>query len=480
MKPLRLLIFISLSFLLSCRWGNVEKETALAEAQKEALGCPQFETLVWDAFDTFLVREKRIPDVSALKDQVESFASKGLISVEVKNAWLGLLETLFVEAPKKNILDSAANFRMFFAAMEVGDESSEIRKEFKTKIYSELLALKAGSPAKACAVVNEDVAWPAAFAHAPKKISLPERGMRWLFATAYQSCKALEKPALNDRPSDIQGILDEGVHVDGIGHKRKIANIQAFLENHYYYPTSSAQDKNRSPSCRGDEEMPLIYDYGGKPFSIDGLHPTLDLFTDDGTGTEALGIDCAAAIFSATATVGLRLKPDVPLRARNVLGINSRMFKDPEKNGMQCFHPIRVHAKSTIQSGDIAAVNGHVLMIGEVGADPFGIRNIGSDKECDQILAENFDFSIWQSGSQLGGIGFNHILAKAYLKNAPKMREGFEAYAKESCKTQFENTVAQPKLEKFTIIRNKNTPECQTERIALKGEKCIEDCIKYF
>ncbi len=478
MKILRILISFSLLFLLSCRWGSVEKEIALVAAQKQALGCAQFETLVWDAFDLFLVNEKRIPDYSALKTQVELLASKKVITREVKEAWLGLLQTLFEEAPKKNILDSAAHFRMFLAAMEVGDESTEIRKEFKTKISGQLKFLKAISPSKVCAAAAEDKKMPPALVSVPKGMSLAEQGMRWLFATAYQSCDSIRKPAMTEASFSVQGILDEGLHADGVGHKRKIADLPAFFSSHYYYDNSKT--KSFGPKCSGDQQRPLIYDYGGKPFSIDGHQATLDLFTDDGTGTDALGIDCAAAIFSATATVGLRLKPNVPLRARNVLGINSRMFKQPEKNGLECYQSIKLTSKSSIQSGDIAAVNGHVLMIGEVGLDPFGIKNIASKSQCEQISAQKFDFLIWQSGSQKGGIGLNHIVASAYLKDAHKMREGFEAYAKESCKAQIDKIQIEPKLEKFAIIRNKNTPECQTQRIALKGESCVEDCLKNF
>ncbi len=475
MKTLRFLILLGLFCLLSCRWGNIEKEVALIETQKEALGCAQFETQFWDAFDNFLVTEKRIPDVSALKSQVESFALKGLINKEVKEVWLKLLSTLFEEAPKKNILDSATQLRMFFAAMEVGDETTEIRKEFKIKIVEQITSLKKASPAKACAADIENRTMPFASVKAPKLMSLSEKGMRWLFATAYQRCQAIHKPALTEASSGIQGILDEGLHTDGIGHKRKIADMAAFLSSHYYY-----QDKSFGPNCRNEKEMPLIYDYGGKPFSSDGSTSTLDLFTDDGTGTEALGIDCAAAIFSATATAGLRLKPGVPLRARNVLGVNSRMFKDPEKNGLECYQPIKLRSKASLQSGDIAAVNGHVLMIGEVGSDPFGVGPFKNKKDCEHISIDHFDFSIWQSGSQKGGIGFNHIVASAYLKDAPKMREGFETYAKESCKARFEHREIEPKLEKFAIIRNKSTPGCLTQRIALKGERCVQDCLKYF
>ena len=475
MKIQHILILILLSCLFSCRWGGTDQEVALVEAQKQALGCAQFETHFWDALDSFLVNEKRVPEVSAMKDQVESFYGKGFISAEAKDAWLGILQTLFEDAPQKDRLDSASRFRMFFAAMEVGDESTEERKGFKTKIFSQMKILKESAPAKNCITAAENKILPKAFGTPSSERSLAEKGMRWLFATAYQSCQAVQKPAMNAESADIKGILDQGFHHDGIGHKRTISDRSAFFASHYYY-----QDSAQGPLCRNQKEVPLIYDYGGKPFSKDGSETSLDLFTDDGTGTEALGIDCAAAIFSATATAGLRLSPDVPLRARNVLGVNSRMFKNPEINGLECYQHIQLNATSSIQSGDIAAVNGHVLMVGEVGKDPLGVQMIKNKKECDQISAENFNFQIWQSSTQKGGIGLNHIEANAYLKDAPKMREGFETYAKEFCQLRFDKKEMKPQLEKFSLIRHLGTSQCLSQRISLKGEECVQDCLSIF
>ncbi len=457
-----------------------EKEIQVIEGQKKVLGCENFETYFWDALDAYLVSEKKIPNFSILKDQILKAEKQGQISKLTKEAWVQLQEILFEEAPQKQILENAVQLRMFFAAMEVGDESTEGRKELKTKIFSKLKELKASVPEKKCAFELEAKIVPKAFLQPHPTRSIAEIGMRWLFSTAYQSCEAVRLPAMTEKTSDVRGIQNQGAHVDGVGHQRKIDQLEAFLSSHYYYTTIAEFKSRKNNQCVKEKEVPLIYDYGGKPFSEDGLESTLDLFTNDGTGTEALGIDCAAAVFTATATAGLLLKPGTPLRARNVLGVNSRMFKDPVRNGLECFETIRLSKNSLIRSGDIAAVNGHVLMIGEVGKDPFGLSPFKQKNDCASVSAELFNFKIWQSGSQKGGIGLHYIEAKAYLKEAKKMRDGFEEYAKAACEAQLEKKEVEPQLDKFAVIRHKNTKNCQAQRIALKGEECIQNCRKIF
>ena len=461
----------------SCRWGGSEKEKAMLESQRQALGCAQFETSFWDSIDSFLVSEKDIPSLRALKDQIQAYGKQGFISPATQEAWLGLQNVIFQEASEKDHYRTAQQLRMFLAAMEVGDQTSDLRKEIKLQIYSQLKKLKDSVPAKSCQPFSENKNRPDYFNHAGN-ISSAEKGMRWLFATAYQSCDAVLKPAINEQTPNIQGVLDLGLHPDGVGHLRKIMDRHLFMNSHYYY-----QGLRHGVSCRAESETPLIYDYGGKPFSLDqevGDHQrvsVLDIFKNDGTGSEALGVDCAAAIFTATATAGLRLKPELPLRARQVLGVNSRMFKDPVANGLECFHPISLGGDTSIQSGDIAAVNGHVLMIGDTGSDPLGFESIRQEKDCDSLSVEHFDFKIWQSGPQKGGIGLNHIEAKDYLKDTIKMKDGFEAYAKLACKARFDKKEIAPQLALFAIIRHNHSPECLAGRIALQGEECIKDCL---
>ena len=150
MKIIRSLSMMMMACLFSCRWGGYEQEIAVIESQKKALGCPQFETQFWDALDAYIVSEKRIPEVSIFKDQITVFEKQGDISIQTKETWLKLEQILFEEAPQREAIDTPARLRMFFAAMEVGDESTEVRKEYKTKIFSQLKKLKDSVPEKSC------------------------------------------------------------------------------------------------------------------------------------------------------------------------------------------------------------------------------------------------------------------------------------------------------------------------------------------
>lgn len=299
-------------------------------------------------------------------------------------------------------------------------------------------------------------------------------GLRVAFATSYQSCKTLELPPINEFTEELEGIAISGTHSNGVGKKRVYQNVPKVLQSHYYYKNILPLEK----SCYLPSTHPLIYDYGGKPATSQDPLSKLDLFTNQGSGTSVLGIDCSGFVFSAVARGGLKLAPEKVLKAAYVHGISAKMFKDPQKNGLTCFSPITVSSNKTLIGGEVAASSGHVIMIDDVGSDPFGIKNIKSPSDCNSsnVSYRNFEFSIIQSSPYKNAIGIGKAKASAYLAESASMRAGFEKYALAACLAQFGKTQT-PKSSDITIIRHTGSSECiNLNYIALAREECVLSC----
>jgi hypothetical protein len=273
---------------------------------------------------------------------------------------------------------------------------------------------------------------------------------------------------------DVEGITITGKHEDGIGNARIISDLNKVLSTHYYY-----QGESPAANCSNFLSGPLIYDYGGKPNPI--TPEMLDFFTDGGSGTGVLGTDCSGLVFSAVVTAGLRISPDKALEARSVMGINSGMFMAPDQNGLECFDYISVDGSQTIEPGDIAAISGHVLMVGKLGLDPLGVKSVPTKGACENITINNFSFEVWQSSPDHQGIGINRYEAKDWLQwGSTTMKNGFVNYAKQACRARFDGVAVKPRLTNFSIVRHKGSNSCRTARITLNKESCIKDCSQLF
>jgi hypothetical protein len=308
----------------------------------------------------------------------------------------------------------------------------------------------------------------------PRGLTQALWGLRVAFATSYQSCKVLDLPPMDNSTENLEGIAISGTHSNGVGKKRVYKNIPKIFASHYYYKNITPLTK----SCYLPAKQPLIYDYGGKPSTSSDANSTLDLFTNKGSGTSVLGIDCSGFIFSALARGGLRLSPSKPIKAAVVHGISAKMFKDPQKNGLSCFSPITVSAKQHLLGGEVVASSGHIIMIDDVGTDPFGVKNIKNPADCNlrTISSENFNFSIIQSSPYKNAIGIGKSKASAYLKESSSMRAGFEKYAVSACQAQFGKNQT-PKVSEITIVRNKDILECVNDNyIAFEKESCVSSC----
>jgi hypothetical protein len=302
------------------------------------------------------------------------------------------------------------------------------------------------------------------------------QGLRRAFATAYQSCHSLALPALGQQTPDVEGIkiLKEG-HPDGKGRKRIYGDLQKILATHPYYQSNIEQK-----SCFDASKSPLIYDYGGKPHTTAENDSTLDFFSNDGSGTSVLGIDCSGFIFSAIARAGLNIAPHKPLKAVSVHGISARMFKDPINNGLACFSPIALDPNNALKAGDIIASNGHVVMVDQVGDDPFGLRRANSIADCNGSIlnTEGFNFIITHSSPWKEGVGINRSKVSEYLPSSESFSVGLINYAIAICKIQFNDPSQNiPLSNEVRIVRHKETPDCLTaQSISLRHESCVNQC----
>lgn len=290
------------------------------------------------------------------------------------------------------------------------------------------------------------------------------------FATAYQSCEVISKPAMVFETPGVKGIAIIGTSPDGAGRKRIIADLPALLLSDYYL-----QDFSLKPQCRDVRKSPLIYDYGGKPDTPTSQN-VLDLFTNSGSGTAALGIDCSAYVFTVIASAGLKLDPERKLKPVLVHGINAVLYKEPQQNGMPCLEKIRVGENGTLKAGDIAAKVGHVLILDSVGADPLGIGKATTVDQCNRLTSDGFDFVVVQSSPAKNGIGLNKFVGKDYMLESPAMKSGFEKYAREACKARLKGQDVLISGQEVQLVRHKLTAECIDEPVQLVGEVCVQEC----
>lgn len=290
-------------------------------------------------------------------------------------------------------------------------------------------------------------------------------------ATAYQSCEASNKLPMNSETPEVQGIGIIGSFPGGMGQMRVIQNLQELLRSNYYFQRFQPSEK-----CIDVRKSPLIYDYGGKPYTPTAKN-VINLFINAGLGTAALGIDCSAYVFTAIAAAGLKLSPEKKIKPILVHGINAVLYKEPEKNGMSCFEKISVGEAGTLRAGDIAAKKNHVMIIQSVGADPLGIAKAKTAVQCSQITSRNFDFVVAQSSASKNGIGINRFVAKDFLKESYVMRTGLEKYAQAACNARLQGRNILISGLEVQVIRHKLTASCIEQPIELVGESCVSDCL---
>ncbi|MGH1469280.1 MAG: hypothetical protein ACRBBP_10455 [Bdellovibrionales bacterium] len=305
-----------------------------------------------------------------------------------------------------------------------------------------------------------------------KTENLSQYGALKSFAIAYQSCEAISIDALTLSSDDVEGISVVGRHSSGAGNKREITSLSKTQRTHHYIKDF----RKPASTCVDSTKKPLIYDFGGKPYTTSASNSTLNFFKNAGSGSKELGVDCSGYVFSSLMSAGLKLSPDKPLRARNVLSIPARAYKSPNSS-MSCIKKVRAGEGMSLQSGDIFASNGHIFIVNLIGYDPLGVEAALKNNSCSSITYKDFDFTILQSSPEKGAVGMNHMDGSDYLKNSSSMRKGFEKFARLDCDNKRKNRSSTPSIDEASLVRHKMTPECISEKaLKLDNESCVERC----
>jgi hypothetical protein len=486
MRKLTLILSSFVVIATGCAPMGFQELDQIASSTAGAVGCASFESKTWDAINNYLIEKNEIPAAADLKERLklalkESKGPRGSLSEEQLDRLtadvLSLYDVFLKEAVAEEKVHSASELLTVLTALELGDHTTTSKITLQAKVESSFEKIQSDVKQFQVQCATPEEPPPPVAAATPvgpeaKTLSLPVFGAKWAMATAYQSCQALNEPVLTRATPDADGIVITGTHEDGIGSLRQIASVSSLLRTHPYYKNVT----NYGPSCLSNRSTPLIYDYGGRPYATATAGSTLNLFRDSGYGTRVLGIDCSGYVYTALAAAGLRLSASKQLKASDVYGISSTMFLEPEANKLTCLQKITVTPNQNLKAGDIAAIQGHVVMVDSVGADPFGIRNASSAADCANLSAKNFDFVIIQSSNSKEGIGINRFKASEYLADTNTLRVGFERYAYYSCLAKFNDRNYTPNLGTTSVIRHKLTSECMGTRIALTQESCIQDC----
>ena len=293
------------------------------------------------------------------------------------------------------------------------------------------------------------------------------------FATAYQTCEALHAPLLTREDPPLEGLRLYGTHSTGRARLYTIGDLDRLLQTQPYLQNWSAPDPLQ---CRDVRTSPLIYDFGGKPYVDPATPNELNFFKNAGTGSPALGLDCSAFVFSALASVGLKVRSAAPLKGAHVYGINAAMFKSPERNGLDCLKPIGFPVLRALEPGDVVASNDHVFMVDQSGEDPFGVGHL-TQQQCTlaNISSDRFDFGIVQSSASKNFLGIHRMNARDYLATDSVMRRGLEDYALSLCLARF-GVDRKPTRQQVSVVRASTGQACRDRPVVLTHQSCVKGC----
>lgn len=472
------------STLAACQPAGKAAST-VADRSLAAVGCKASQSELWSSLQSVVDEGEGYPEAAELRE--------ALIQVGTRRGLSGQAFERYIKAFIDNYLvtiegiragmapETTAQWKKALAEMEVGVRVTAVHDELQTRIEQSLKALQAAEKdlPVTCEAVVEPMApgpaLPGTIWEQLKSAQNPEvSGILKTFATAYQSCDVLKLPAMSASTPSAQGIKIVGDHPAG-GKKREISNL-ALLNSTHYYIHNQRLAKN---TCVEVRNSPMIYDFGGKPYTVAAKPSELNMFKNGGSGTNVLGIDCSAFVFSSLALAGLKMDPSAskPLKADLVHGIGSSAYKDPQNNGLKCLAKITVSKTKTIEPGDIIAINGHVNIIDKVGSDPFGLNKITKVSDCTsaKLPSSQFDFVIAQSSPSKGGIGINRYQARDYLNESSTFKTGLTAYAIAACKAKFGTsaTINSPNL---SVVRHKRTKDCQAPALVSTNMGCVDSC----
>lgn len=476
----------------------------IAEKVDETLGCRNFEDQLWTSFSAYIEEHGEPPQASAIKStfdrsmkqskrlkllneksqaRVSQLASDLAGVIALRND--GIVNQKTAAALSKE--ESREYWLERVAQLEIGDRTTDEKSQDVDRVRAIILEMsehaKSGGDQLQASCVSPTPPPPEPqppttatnlFDQWKNSETAPVYGGMKTLAVAYQSCEAATHEPLGPETSNVEGIEVVGRHSSGTGNVREIRDLKRMIASHPYL----SDYKRPLPHCHDVIKAPPIYDYGGKPYTTSSNEKLLDLFRNAGSGSKELGIDCSGFVYSAYAVAGLKLKRESSLKASLVRGVSSSMMAEPEKNGLTCLEHVKFKRDDTLKAGDIISIRGHVIMVEDVGPDPFGINKIDSESACklSNISVKNFQFTLFQSSPSKGSIGINRMPANHYLTDSGTMGAGLREHAVNACKARFSSGTIASKSSKTSIVRHKGTPECRDTALSLVKEDCLGSC----
>lgn len=474
-----LLLLLASGSIYSCAPGHVNSIENASQNISDSLGCKDVKSKVFDSFYEMVDQDRFVPNADDLKTSLDKKVDEMVKSKKLNHSDMAKVDQLKTEL--HNLVDamlSEAARNPNLTSKDLIQKLIEYEMEDQSDINTiESTKTIAGAASKvkslsqsmqlSCATgpVGSGSATPA------PSVGKVSKGIDMVFATAYQSCRVLDLPAMDRSTASVVGVSRVGTHADGIGGKREVTDLASVQKSHYYIKGIATESQ-----CAPVRNNPLIYDYGGEP-SIS--NSTINFQANAGSGTNALGVDCSAYVSSTIAVAGLRYKPEVankPIYIRQT----STKFISAAQSGFTCFDNVTVTPASTVKAGDIIGVIGHVVAIDKVGSDPFGLALVKSVDGCSNLDFNNFDITITQSSPSKNGIGINKYILKDYLlESGPsgKMTVAFVGMAQQACLAKFQNKSIKPVSTAWGFLRHKGTPECLAPRVSMVGESCTQKCL---
>ncbi len=493
---------VAIQALSACGPGLSPTSVSLANRATETVGCQQnFEDEFWDGIHDFSLKKEKLASRNEMKSAfVGSFMKGRLANLSqtdrnlVAETVADLYETVTEETLATLKIDRQDHQKILetLTGLEVGDrmtpETNALQDKIRAKfaeverITGQVQNLAACPPA----TVSPTEPAPEVSENgdlSPQGTTLFEKwkqtrhpavyGGLKAIATAYQSCEAGVQAALSSATPDIKGITVVGDHDQG-GKKRKITNLASLIKSHPYL----ANYKKPGSGCFDVLKKPMIYDFGGKPYTGTSENAIFDFFKDAGSGTTELGIDCSGYVYASLATAGLKIKKTGKLKAVTVHGVPARSYQNIESSGLNCFAHAKFKSATNLVPGDILASSGHIILIESVGADPFGIKALKTEADCKaaNISVSRFDFKILQSSPTKGAIGIDRIRANEYLKEKGSMQTAMIQHAVNACLAKVRGTTITTKSSSASLVRHLGTAECRDTPIKIAKEECVSTC----